>query len=383
MQKYILALLVIFSAFFTTKIGLSPIYITFLTGVYLFLIITFVRKKIYVNHLSLFVVLLIVSYFIAIQILPVHRINSGWIGIVFSLVYFIMVTCALHNVEKQHVFNISRVFVNFSIILLSVEAAWRIANPQLPHMTDFEFYMAHMDQSFFEMSFYVYKFGSFMFRDSNSVGLVVISLFFFSYYLMRFHKQKYSIQLILLFILCLLTLSRAAIVALIFSYLLFSILSKANRYIKPFFIIITAISAIVILFVILEDATLLSKFYIFNQSVQFLKTANILEILFGVGIEKSRNALGIPAHNFIITYLIETGILGLFFISVFLALILYQSKYNAIYVMFPFLLTSMSATNLSTPYLYTIFAIIIFLERQYNVLAKENINMENYVDNKT
>ncbi|WP_158740071.1 O-antigen ligase family protein [Defluviitalea raffinosedens] len=351
-------LLVVFSGFYIQKATVSPVYITFVIGSYM-LFLLFIYKSSFKNDKLVNIAFFGITYFLITQIYVKGEINTTG-NVIISILYFIIVIQGLHFFNYADTVSMSRRFINFSIAILILECIYRMNNP--------EYYFNYKDFSFWEQGFYIYKINSFMFQDSNFVGIFIISLFFFTVYLKTCHNQKFNIQLILLAILCFFTFSRAAWISLVFCYII--ILFKNKRlYMKKVLIFSCMVLGSIFLFYIVKiDSSGLSKLKIFQLAFKFLKTGSYKHILLGVGFGRAKEYIGIGAHNFIITYLIESGIIGLLFIVIFWSYINVKTKYKASYVMFPFLICGMSLAGHAIPYLYCIYAIIFTLEK-YNAYS--------------
>ena len=86
------------------------------------------------------------------------------------------------------------------------------------------------------MFFYPYKFSSFMYPDSNYVAMFIITIFFFLYYLELYENKTYKIRKLILFLLLIGTISRAAIISMIIFYLLFYFKTKLRKLARLIFI---------------------------------------------------------------------------------------------------------------------------------------------------
>lgn len=362
---WILFFIIPFSGFYLTKFGISPVYISFSIGFCFLLILIFLRPKIKLS-IEIILCFILLLYFTISQIILFKPDISAFIGVIFSLVYFIVSYLILSKVDNKLIINMSEKMIFFSIPLLIYEAYYRITNPVL--------ILGIAEKGKEDLFFYFYKVNSIMYQDSNFVGLYIISLFFFLLYLKQCTNKKYYLSIIILIILTLTTISRASILTLF----LFSIFYIFKQEIFRFRLIILFILIILAPFIYsflnnhkTIDSSFSTKFMIINNTITYLKNCTFRNFFLGVGLGNAFQVLDIGAHNFIVTYLVETGLIGLLLISIFWLYILLKTNYKVGIVMFPFLFDSMSLTSHSIPYLYVIFAIILTIESRRKIYARE------------
>ncbi|MGY4806851.1 hypothetical protein ACVNRM_14825 [Bacillus paranthracis] len=120
-----------------------------------------------------------------------------------------------------------------------------------------------------------------------------------------------------------------------------------------------------------SDISFLSKIEIVDRAFEFLSDTTMSNVLLGIGFGNSFEYLRIGAHNFIITYLLESGLIGFILLFVLWWKILRKTKFKAGIVMLPFLFAGMSLAGHAITYLYCIFAIIYILEKK-NTSNEEN-----------
>jgi hypothetical protein len=124
-------------------------------------------------------------------------------------------------------------------------------------------------------------------------------------------------------------------------------------------VVILAVLIIMALFA--KDPSFLTKFLIIEKTFDFYRNADLRHILFGVGFGNTVNYFNMGAHNFIVTYLVESGICGLLLLCILWIGILRKTRFEAAIVMVPFLINSMSLAGHAISYLYAIFGIIYIL----------------------
>lgn len=351
----LLWIFVVFSGFYINLLYIKPVYIAISLGVigYIFLEMkTF--KNIIWDKLSIFTIIWTIYMCISFVFI------RGYIGTTLNSImsvftYFIGVQY-LKNRDENRILKISRDFINISIVLLIIEAAIRISHPRVD-----------------DLSFYRYKFNSIMYEDSNYVGIFIICLFFYSIYLSKYKDEKYIWQKIVLFLLCIVTVSRAAIIAtlgMIITLKVFDILYNiAKRLTKKQKITIIIITSLIIIILcllgvdfLLRDGSFRSKFYIAELAIKHLKNSSVNQILFGVGFGKTYNYIGIGAHNIVIAYALESGIIGLIFFIMFTIMIAIKTNGKSLIITIPFFIAGMSLAGFTLPFLYIIYAMIYTLE---------------------
>ncbi|MDW2402515.1 hypothetical protein R7042_09915 [Vibrio sp. 1262-1] len=264
--------------------------------------------------------------------------------------------------EKKISLTLINAFLMFYALLFLVDGIWRLLHP------------ADMDiERLAELGigFQIYKLNTFMYMDSNFVGLQAIAVLSFYCWLSYASVKMSRILLALLLIATFLTFSRAAIlssiVVLAITYLYKRNLS--NITINIVMILFGGVFGTIVLYKFATDVSFISKFHIVQVTAEYLNEYDLTTLTFGVGIGNAKEYLGIGAHNLFVTFLVETGILGLL---IFLSLLFYWFavlKRGWLILVFPFLLTSMSLGTTAIPYLFTIVTIAILIKRNRLVLS--------------
>jgi len=366
-KEIVLNLIVIFSGFFIIKIPIDPVYIFFSLGSFIFLTLILIKKRVYLDEINVLIVTFVI-YLIFSQTLNDGDVKNLFL-VVFSLLFYFLVSNLVIGLDKLSIKKLSLRFINASIFLLIVEALYRLTNPLYfvnPNLIDRSDY------------FYFYKMNSIMYQDSNFVGMFILPLYFFSEFLEDEFEEQYIFRKTVLFILCFLTLSRAVIISLI----IFKVILLFKNHIRKYFFVILPFISILIFYIfyyIRNDSSFASKLFIFEKTYLFLTNYSVQDILFGVGFGNSINVIGIGAHNIISTYLIESGIIGFAFLTIIWLIILFRSNWALFYIMFSYLLASMSLTSHAIPYLYVIFALTIFSVnfKKFNHIPNDFIEGDN------
>ncbi|MDT3275663.1 hypothetical protein Q4Q54_19615 [Shewanella sp. SP2S2-4] len=280
--------------FYTSQIMLSPVYFGF----------------------SIVIVILIFNFFIVDELVVDLNFIFGSLGLLYALLIFYKVTdfgtyvnfimCMFLLITysvlfKNTIFINKRVVLFFTFLLLSLyffESFYRISNPIIT-----EKMLSNPDES---LLFYKYKFNSIMFIDSNFVALSLIS--FIVTVDILFEKSKMKTYLFsMLFILLVLTFSRAALISVV----LYFFLKHTNLNTKFIFSIIIGLTLLYIIPIIVNDGSYLSKIKILNVFYQYLLRIDTFTFLFGSGVGTSADVLGIGSHNLFVLLVVEFGFISL------------------------------------------------------------------------
>jgi hypothetical protein len=266
------------------------------------------------------------------------------------------------NMKKETVLKVSVALIKVSVFFLVIECGGRYIYATLSGGTG--------------GSFYKYKFYSFMFFDTNFAGLVILVLYFFCIYLNIYYNINLSIYKKILFVLCFLTLSRAAILSLLLSlfYFFYNIKNKKVKFKRIvcirliLFLCAVCLCLLVFYNLLFErlyglDSGLNTKFNLIEAVINLLNYNTEYNILIGFGIGKSAEYLGTYPHNFLLLYLLDTGIIGLAIELLYFFFILGKQKLKGLLVFIPFFIAAQSATPTSVHYLYVVLGIIFLLER--------------------
>lgn len=344
---------IVFSGFYLASLTkYSPVYFAFVVSLFIYIISPFKYK---VNK-SEFVVILFLIHNIVLFFFRFDEINT-LINVVISLFVYVFIL-SKNDVLRRRVVIISKIFIYFTIVLLLIESIWRITHPIWVNAKG----IVVAEQT--EGNFYPFKLSSIMFQDSNFVGVYSSTMFFFvDYFTFDYKYLKITIKIIL-FVITLLTLSRAAVIAvLIVIFIKKIILSKKIKkedvllFLIPFFII----TIYIVYSLISTDESFLSKFYIINHAVEYVKKSSFDTLLLGVGFGNAVKYLNIGSHNFIVTYLVESGIIGLFLILYFHFLFLKEYNFWAWDVVLVFFITGMSLVGHAVPFYYSQLALLVLM----------------------
>lgn len=355
MYKWALYLIVPFCGFYTVKIGISPIYFTFLLSLsFIFIgsIQGFRRARV---NLVVLTSVLMISYSIIIFMLSWRfdsSFFSAWVNLIFSLVYFLVVSFVLNNASKNNVIISVKLTLALSIIILTIELVYRLFHPVQPE----DWTVIRED-----IGWYMYKTSSFMYPDSNSVGLFIACLIAFIIGMPVEESYCFRKYLIPLFFLLLGTLSRSSIFAAIFAITWCYLSSSKTKFLL---IVVLSILGIGITYSLVQnDESFLSKFWIASLVLDYLHQTDILQLMIGVGPGNTEKYLGVGAHLFPFLLLIETGAIGTFLISLLWFSIWRELRRHGTPIFMVFFVNGLSFSTFAIPWFYTMLAVLIYFTR--------------------
>ena len=120
---------ILFSGFYLTRVlSLSPVYITFLIGTLVIVgYAIFNYHSIYISKVSVLYFAYIIYIIVTQSFLDPNF--STLINVIFSLLYFIIMLNIAYYSKTEILVKYSKYFIWFTILLLVVEAAWRLTHP--------------------------------------------------------------------------------------------------------------------------------------------------------------------------------------------------------------------------------------------------------------
>ena len=356
LMHFALGLIIPFCSFTShTILIVPPTLVLFFIGS---LLLFSFNGKLHISN-SLIIPAIAILYFLVTQAIigaPLGR----YMGVIFAICYYIVVVFFARQLTFQKLNSLVSKFITYSTLLLIVECIWRIMHPQ----TDYAVFEESGDPRWI----YQYKFGGLMYVDSNAVAIHIIIILFFIYYMEIERGERWTKSKITLIILLILTFSRAGWVGAFLGWIYVRFLRKQKfvfylGYFLFFSIILTLFYKLYLQQKIESDLSFQSKLDIIHVVHKYISNASLNELLFGIGFSNSSDRLGIYAHNFFMVFLIESGIIGLFIIvTLFIQLTVATNK-RALFIIVPFLITTLSSTITFMPFLYVSLALIFLLEK--------------------
>jgi len=353
--RWALYLIVPFSGFYTVKLGFSPIYLTFILGFFAFFTSSLFGVRFFQEKSSIFISALTLAYITILLVVEWkfdQELPSAWVNIAFSLLYYMLASIILENTTRSSAVRAFELAIVFSIILLIVELGYRITHPMEP-----QDWNAQRDDIFW----YVYKTSSFMYPDSNSVGLFVACLIAFIIGLPTAEYRDLRKYLLPLFILLLGSISRSAIIA-IGLVILYKYVS-GYRAKLILLAIATIFGGLFTYSLIAADESFLSKFWIAGLAINYLDTIDISTLIVGVGPGNAEKVLGVGAHLLPITLLIELGIAGTSLIIVLWLCIWKRAGQHGTPIFLTLLINGFSFSTFAMPWFYSMAAALVYFSR--------------------
>ena len=248
----------------------------------------------------------------------------------------------------------------YSFLLLG-DGIWRLLHPA-------EFDLDKLEE--LGIGFHIYKLNSFMYMDSNTVGIQGVSLLSFACFIGCYIKRISIPLLMIILIAIIITFSRAAILSSLLLIIFYYLFIKKVPILFLYLIVclIFIFTTIGMLFYFSEDHSFLSKFHILELAATFLGENDWGTILLGVGLGNAIDFLGMGAHNLFVTFLVETGVLGTLVFCFTLFCWWCALRKDWILIVFPTLLASMSLGTVVMPYLFTFVTLSILIKKKYLVV---------------
>jgi hypothetical protein len=329
-----------------------PVLLFFLLGS----LVLFITTRKILATVNLIIPLVCIVYFSISQIIigaPFDR----WLGVVLAICFYMVTIAYGHNLTRAQRKTLIDKFYIFSLILLTIEATWRMTHPDLSQLQPGL------------LSIYQYKMRGLMYADSNVVGFHLLMMFSFLYYEEKVHGVKREYSKIVIVILLFFSFSRAAWIAAFIGWLYVRFLGDK----KMLFYLINALVLAAVLTLIYdvylkpkiqEDLSFQSKLDIVQVVLRYFERADPSELVFGIGFSNSLNTLGIYAHNFFMVYLIESGGIGLFLILLLFFQFIATTNKKALFLLIPFLISSSSNTVTFIPYFYVMMGLMYLDQRE-------------------
>ena len=353
MIKNICIFWLFFSGFYLTQITfLSPVYIySFVIGC-LFIFVLIKERKFYINYQGAIL-------FFSIIFVSLYSINSSFSMVLnlalslfsFIVTYSLILSCDGRFKEK----NLTYVFILYAILFLS-DAFVRIIHPDLTNIDKLDA---------LGIGFQIYKSNSIMYADSNFVGLEAVFIMSCFIAFINSKSKNYKLVFILLVASIILTFSRAAYFGL--SLILMFYFLKDRKILRYVIFYISPMLFILVVHIMLNefsnDISFNSKFNIFYLVGNYLTNASLSDLVFGVGLGNAVSYIGMGTHILLLTFLVETGFLGLFGFVCFLLYLWCILKYDFTYIILPFLVVSFSLGTTAIPYFFAFSAFFVLYKK--------------------
>ena len=275
-----------------------------------------------------------------------------YMGAVLAPLYFVLILLFPKDVSADFLKKLARKFIHYSLIILSVEVVLRYS---------YNIWLISHDINYFQ-GIYLFKFDGPMYGTSNIVATHLILVMFFIFWWNYVNKQFLKKELVVTLVLLVLTLSRATIPAVALGlcyYYFFKHLNWKNSLLVLFSVGVIGISILLTLKFFIADASFQSKFLIFEEAWIYYQTANLKDILFGIGFFQSDYIMTFYAHNYFLMFLMESGVFGLLFLCLTLFYLIKATNGAAMIVLLPFFIQSASESVVFMPHFYVIMGLLV------------------------
>ena len=350
------------SLYLTQVVPISPFY--FGIGFSLILLIKFcyeepTQKFFVINYGEDYIVIFFV-FFLMLHILVNTVVNS--IPLKYPLLtilsfLFFLFSFGVFQCSKDVLIKTFCYLKYVTTILLTIECIYRFTHPE-------NLEWAKNTVNFF----YMFKFSSIMFFDTNETGFFIEMIFIFFLYLSEKKLLPFSLgeKSIFFCFLCL-SFSRAAVIGFCVAVCYWYFFRKLNFFVKCFIIFILLISVSSIIFFLSKDGSFLTKIDIFLKTKNYLLNASTRDLLLGIGLNNSITALdGIYGHNYISLFIIEFGLIG-FFLFISFLFSLFLNCRDCAFILLAYFVTGLSFAPYFLPYFYLYLGIMYNLKK-YNML---------------
>lgn len=235
----------------------------------------------------------------------------------------------------------------------------------------FDFISRLLNSGGFSTNFYDYKHGWFYF-DSNFTGLIVALFLMFAIFLKK--QQVFNLgtlKFIILFMLLLLTFSRAAIFSFLVSFFLL-------RYTGKYIILYATLFSVCAIYIFYNmvnqyisgenfigiDGSFNTKFYLISLAIDNYSELSYVNKLFGIGLANFAYYTDIFAHNMLITLIYEFGIVGSILFLFFLIMMYIKIGRDVLYLYFPLFIGGFSLFSAYMPFFFILLA-SMYVETYY------------------
>lgn len=290
-----------------------------------------------------------------------------YMGAVLAPLYLVLILIFVQKTSSDFLKKLGSKFIRYSLVILSIEAILRYI---------FCIFYIIRDKSGVQ-EIYQFKFNGPMYLTSNAVAAHLVVLLFFVFWWSQTHSRSMKKEIFLILMLIVLTLSRASLVAIACGLAYYLLFRNLNWKKSLLFCLVVGISAglgIWSLQSFYNDESFQSKFTILNESLEYLKIADLKSILFGIGFNGSTHIMTHHAHNYFLLYLLESGVFGLIFLLATLFFLIKATSGKAMIILFPFLVQTSAESNTFLPYFYVAMALMLVFEHNRTAHTSQQLS---------
>ena len=338
----------------------SPVY--YIIGISLLVSVLYLP---FLNRLTLSKDVVLAMFLLVYVILSQYEyiLGGATINIIISLGAYIVLRVLKKHIGIKKMLTYIDVAVIVALILLFIDTIYRFMYPYIPDSALYNLFSSK------NIEFYYYKYNSFMFGDSNSVGLCAMIMLFL---LLALSKIEYKNQrrdyvfMFLLLTILIMSLSRASIIALLFGVILYKYWEKN----KVLILFVAFFAVYVLYFILLNDLSYKTKIGLIDIVKLFVLNSDNYELLFGIGLGESKEIFIRGSHSLFVTYFVEMGVFGLSLAMSFY--ITYMIRYG-VYILVPVFIAGVSFfLYAGTPFLFVPLAL-------FANIVDEKRNSESFV----
>lgn len=204
--------------------------------------------------------------------------------------------------------------------------------------------------------FYAFK-SSLFYLDANFVGIAILCFFAI---LIAFPSSRSPKSMSLIYALLAATISRASMVAGLCQFAIW----KSGHWRRWVVRLIVVAQPVIIYYLFGQyvdtgaetvqsvDGSLASKFYILQQMTQTFSAADWPQKFFGIGVGNTDHLIGIYAHNILVTFVLELGIIGSALVVAYVWLLCRKSPSAQYLLVLPVVVNGFALVSSSMPYFF-------------------------------
>lgn len=312
-------------------------------------------------------------FIIFIFIWVVNNLGDNAVGKVIDFIYplcvFILISYFCNKISVKSVIYGGQIFVLVSLVLLLIETFIRFMYPEYAVKGDGNAYLDSLKRD----SFYIFKFGSIMYLDSNYVALHALVAFSLSFFV--FEDSKRILISLLLAIVIAMALSRSVYISFLLLPMLY-FFKKQSLYVKFYLLVFIFPLIIFLLFYLIygggvEDGSLDTKLGIFKVFFSKVMDVENLTFYWGNGFDVGGYLYsfeaGKYAHAMMPLIIGELGLIGFMVYSGLLFYAYVKIGYESLYIIVPMLVSGLSLIYpYDTMYLYSLL-ILFFIKKRLKV----------------
>jgi hypothetical protein len=336
-------LLVVFSGYYVTKLPVSPVYVFTLAGTCVIICASLLGRCRWQVTSGLAILSITLAWLTTSQLYlgaPINNVVNCALGPALALLLE-----ATRGHTREETAGLAFWFVLASLLLCTGEAAYRLTHPSLEFLQEALVTRGEVD----DIALNAFKYSSFMYPDSNYVGLQLALLLALQVELFGESIKLRRLLMAWTVLLVVASLSRASMLAAAAVWGWFKMRQRPwARLAVP---VIGAAAVIVGLPVLSQDISFGSKFDILRAFQQYAHQADSIPLLLGVGAGRAEEVLGVGAHNIVVTYVVELGLVSTLLLCVLWIVLVRQAKGGAFLVL-ALLVNGFSFTTLAAPFLY-------------------------------